>query len=290
MLEYIDHNKINPDYILKLHTKTHTEKWRKGLIEPLVDNYNLIKLKNEIFLKNNIGFIGSSKYILKNDNHKWINIKNGFNLLKNKFNIDFNYDYFVAGTMFWINYSCLKNLKKTYIKINEFAVEKFVKGKPISSRYENKIYYEFIFERIFTGFLTKNYTNYAINLKNNFNIIDKYFLINNISEPDKKIFTKKNHTIRKLIASDYYYHYLDLLSQLTKLDPKTINFELFKTFVSKLNNNHIILVIEDIYKKKIATLTLIIEQKLIRNYGKVAHIEDVVVDKDSRGEGLGKKL
>ena len=291
MLEYINNNNIDPDYIIKLHTKTHTEKWRKILIEPLVDHNNLTKLKNEIFLKKNVGFIASSKYIVKNDNHKWINNRNGFLVLKNKFNIDFDYDYFVAGTMFWINYSCLKNFKKNYKKINEFVIEKFVKGKPNSSRFENKIYYEFIFERIFTGFLTKNYNNYAVNLNNDFNIIDKYFLINNISEPDKKIFINKNYTIRKLKVYEYYYHYLDLLSQLTKLDPKTINFNLFKTFVSNLNNNHIILVIEDIYKKKIiATLTLIIEQKLIRNYGKVAHIEDVVVDKDSRGKGIGKKI
>ena len=37
MLQYLKINNIKPDYILKLHTKTHTEKWRKALIRPLVD-------------------------------------------------------------------------------------------------------------------------------------------------------------------------------------------------------------------------------------------------------------
>ena len=32
------------------------------------------------------------------------------------------------------------------------------------------------------------------------------------------------------------------------------------------------------------------ETKLIHNFGRVAHIEDVVVDKSMQGYGLGKKL
>ena len=40
----------------------------------------------------------------------------------------------------------------------------------------------------------------------------------------------------------------------------------------------------------IASGTLIIEKKLIHGGSKLGHIEDIVVDKTTRGMGLGKKL
>ena len=40
----------------------------------------------------------------------------------------------------------------------------------------------------------------------------------------------------------------------------------------------------------VATGTILIENKLIHGINKVAHIEDIVVDKKTRGMGLGKKL
>ena len=43
-------------------------------------------------------------------------------------------------------------------------------------------------------------------------------------------------------------------------------------------------------KKIVGSITVLIEEKLIHNYSKVAHIEDVVVDESMRGFGLGKKL
>ena len=38
------------------------------------------------------------------------------------------------------------------------------------------------------------------------------------------------------------------------------------------------------------TTQIIIEKKFIHCLGKVGHIEDVVVDKNQRGHGLGKKI
>lgn len=97
--------------------------------------------------------------------------------------------------------------------------------------------------------------------------------------------------IRNLNKKDFYNNYLNLLKQLTVLDIQTISKQKFDDFIDSLNNNHIILIIEDIHKNIIiGTITIIIEQKLIRNYGKVAHIEDVVIDNQYRGCGLGKKL
>jgi glucosamine-phosphate N-acetyltransferase len=40
----------------------------------------------------------------------------------------------------------------------------------------------------------------------------------------------------------------------------------------------------------IATGTIILEPKFIHNNGTVGHIEDIVVDKDKNGLGIGKKL
>ena len=52
-----------------------------------------------------------------------------------------------------------------------------------------------------------------------------------------------------------------------------------------------IYVLEDIAMGKIiGTITLLIEPKLIRNFGKVGHIEDVIIDAEYRGQGLGRVM
>lgn len=78
-----------------------------------------------------------------------------------------------------------------------------------------------------------------------------------------------------------------LLNQLTtapQIDKNT-----FKKIVSSLNDNHNIFVyIKD--NKLIGTISLLIEQKLIHNGKCVAHIEDLVVDKDYNCLGIAKEL
>lgn len=95
--------------------------------------------------------------------------------------------------------------------------------------------------------------------------------------------------VRRIQCNDYYKDYLTLLEQLTTVEKEKISHDDFKNFVNKLSNNHVIIVIEE-DEKIIATATLIIENKIIHNMGKVGHIEDVVTDKNSRGKGLGKML
>ena len=54
---------------------------------------------------------------------------------------------------------------------------------------------------------------------------------------------------------------------------------------------HIILVIEEIKRGKIiATGTGVMERKFIRDGSYVCHIEDIVVERNTRNEGLGKML
>jgi len=97
-------------------------------------------------------------------------------------------------------------------------------------------------------------------------------------------------TIRELLLSDYSKHYNVLLNQLS---PTKFNLNQFQISLHKIqsNNNHKIFVIESNQNKKIiGTITILIEKKLIHNLSCVGHIEDVIVDKNFRGLGLGKKL
>ncbi|KAH6821648.1 DNA ligase IV-binding protein [Perilla frutescens var. hirtella] len=98
--------------------------------------------------------------------------------------------------------------------------------------------------------------------------------------------------VRKLEISDKKKGFVELLEQLTVCD--SISDEAFdERFgeVAKYGNDHLICVIEDKDSGKIiATGSVFIEKKFIRNCGKVGHIEDVVVDSSVRGKHLGKKI
>ena len=114
----------------------------------------------------------------------------------------------------------------------------------------------------------------------------------------KKTIFEKNGTsfeISDLSNDDYHSNYFCLLQQLTAIDPNKMKYETFCKFVEKLDETHIIKLIKkkDSQKdsqKVVGSITILIEEKLIHNFGKVAHIEDVVVDESMRGFGLGKKL
>ena len=106
---------------------------------------------------------------------------------------------------------------------------------------------------------------------------DKLFIVDNLQ--------KKDYT------SNMYPNYFDLLKQLTSINPKNITNEDFDNFVDNLNKNNFIKVIKYKHTQQIVgSITVLKEQKLIHDLGKVAHIEDVIVDKSMRGCGLGKKL
>jgi len=93
--------------------------------------------------------------------------------------------------------------------------------------------------------------------------------------------------IRLLHKNDFYKNYINLLSQLSTID--NITYQNFLNVYNSLNNNHKIYVVE-INDVIIASATLLIENKFIHNCGKVGHIEDVVVDKNYRKNGIGKKI
>ena len=92
---------------------------------------------------------------------------------------------------------------------------------------------------------------------------------------------------RHLEYNDYNKNYFNLLKQLTVCG--NCSEDQFKNFVDNLNKNHVVLVYEE-NNKILASGTLLIESKLIRNCGLVGHIEDIVVDKELNSKGIGKKL
>ncbi len=95
--------------------------------------------------------------------------------------------------------------------------------------------------------------------------------------------------IRKLAKKDFNNKYFDLLDQLSSTNQENITYDKFELFINQLNNNHNIYIIEK-NNKIIASGTLLIENKIIHNFGKVGHIEDIVVDFNERGSGLGKLM
>ena len=95
--------------------------------------------------------------------------------------------------------------------------------------------------------------------------------------------------IRKIIESDLengFLESLDNLRQTSNLEQNSI-----KNILKKIleNENHIIHVAE-LDGKIVGSTTLLIEQKFIHEGGFVGHIEDVVVNKEFEGQGIGMKL
>lgn len=98
-----------------------------------------------------------------------------------------------------------------------------------------------------------------------------------------------NIIIRNIHNNDINKNILNILNQLS--NTKTISKHFFSQFLKTLNNNHQIIVIEDTINNIIIGMgTIIIEQKIIHNMGKVAHIEDIVIDTNYRKRGLATKL
>lgn len=99
--------------------------------------------------------------------------------------------------------------------------------------------------------------------------------------------------IRTIEKQDYMKQYLQLLEQDFTISPTIISHSEFTNYVNYLHNYHQVFVIENNNKNTtviVGSVTIFIETKLIHNFGKVAHVEDVIVDNTYRGKGLGKML
>jgi glucosamine-phosphate N-acetyltransferase len=98
-------------------------------------------------------------------------------------------------------------------------------------------------------------------------------------------------TLAELSNTDDYYQYCLLLEQLTSINPNNIKKEDFMNYLSIIKSNpYHKIIIAKLHNKIIGTITVLIEPKFIHNLSKIAHIEDVVVDKNYRSHGIGGLL
>jgi len=96
-------------------------------------------------------------------------------------------------------------------------------------------------------------------------------------------------TIRKLEEKDLFKGFLTSLDSLKKASD--LNEDKAKDVFNKIksNPNHLVFVVI-LDNRVIGSTTLLIEPKFIHQGGKVGHIEDVVIAKESQGSGIGEKL
>jgi len=95
--------------------------------------------------------------------------------------------------------------------------------------------------------------------------------------------------IRELQEKDHINVFLESLNSWRKasdLDPKKAKI-IFKK-IKSIPDHIIYVAVRD--GKVIGSATIFVEPKFIHGGGKVGHIEDVVVNRENQGEGIGQKL
>lgn len=102
----------------------------------------------------------------------------------------------------------------------------------------------------------------------------------------------ENFNIRQLEIQDYKKNYIQLLGQHFNINVLEISENQFIHYLkTKITNNYKIYVIEDTkYNKVIGSVSLIYETKIIHNFGKVAHLEDLIIHEKYRNKKLGSVL
>ena len=105
----------------------------------------------------------------------------------------------------------------------------------------------------------------------------------------------ESYDIRPLTLQDLLEgEFLNVLSELTTVQSTTkpLSKETLKARFESLNpaNYHICVVTRQSDNRVVGAATLLVEEKFIHECGRVGHIEDVVVSKEARGGGLGKRI
>jgi glucosamine-phosphate N-acetyltransferase len=107
-----------------------------------------------------------------------------------------------------------------------------------------------------------------------------------------KHYSNSEIELRELDYSDYDKNFFQTLGQLTKVEPVGL-LEFVQTLNTIKHSTNLHLIIVAVLKSNgliVGAGTVIIEQKFIRNMGKIGHIEDIVVDSSMRGKNLGRVI
>ncbi|KAI7826370.1 acyl-CoA N-acyltransferase [Kickxella alabastrina] len=97
-----------------------------------------------------------------------------------------------------------------------------------------------------------------------------------------------NYIMRPLELTDFRKGYMECLSNLTIVGDVTE--DMFSDNFEEMQRagGYFIIVIEDLLAERIvASGSLVVEQKFLRNCGRVGHIEDIVVAKGQQGKRFG---
>jgi glucosamine-phosphate N-acetyltransferase len=94
--------------------------------------------------------------------------------------------------------------------------------------------------------------------------------------------------IRLIRESDYEKGYYELLKQLT--DASKMSNEEFQERLYAMVSHGIQVYVIEYQNRIIGSGSLLIEPKFIHGHSLVGHIEDIIIDKEYRGKGLGRTL
>lgn len=102
----------------------------------------------------------------------------------------------------------------------------------------------------------------------------------------------EKYSFRTLQNEDYDKGMIELLGELTSIDKSKISRNEFEAYVQDVQSSPFVdtIVLESETRQIIACGTLLVERKLIHNFGIVGHLEDIVVKKEFRGKDIGKSL
>lgn len=116
-------------------------------------------------------------------------------------------------------------------------------------------------------------------------------IINELVTSDELFkFSTERITIRPLSELDFHNGYLQLLGQLTEVGDISENrfIERFLLMKSLENSYYIVVIVDNETNKILACGTLNIEFKFIHQCTRRGRIEEIVVDKNNRGNGYAK--
>ena len=95
--------------------------------------------------------------------------------------------------------------------------------------------------------------------------------------------------LKKLKKEHYFTPIFEILNELSPVD-ESIPYSEFEEWYDTLPHNHHIYILENDKREVMGMGTLLIESKIIHRFGKVGHIEDIIISKKYRGKGFGKFL
>tara|TARA_R110002050_G_scaffold98830_8_gene205261 strand:- start:3125 stop:3643 length:519 start_codon:yes stop_codon:yes gene_type:complete len=99
--------------------------------------------------------------------------------------------------------------------------------------------------------------------------------------------------LRPLSSHDYHKGHCHVLRQLTEIGniEEVAWLDRYQALRNSVPLSYYVVVVEEVRSRRVvATATLFLEMKFIRNLGLCGHIEDVVVCDSQRGKGLGLLL